>query len=163
MKAVSTEQDLAAAIEIPVSGLLFNMDGVLLSSTQGDERCWMRWAAHHGLSETFDLRRAHGRRVVDTLREHLPELTHDAITDHISLFDLFAEEEQAGIVAYPGVIELLSMLPSCSWTVVTSASETMMRSRLAAVGITAPKQAVGGDTVCMGKPHPEGYCAVLTC
>jgi sugar-phosphatase len=33
----------------------------------------------------------------------------------------------------------------------------MMRSQLAAAGITAPQHAVGGDTVRFGKPNSEGY------
>ncbi len=47
----------------------------------------------------------------------------------------------------------------------TSASESMMRSRLAVAGITAPQHAVGGDTVRFGKPNTEGYlrgAAILT-
>jgi sugar-phosphatase len=41
----------------------------------------------------------------------------------------------------------------------------MMRSRLAAAGITVPRHAVGGDTVRFGKPNAEGYlrgAAILT-
>jgi len=154
---IATESALTTPIEIAVGGLLFDMDGVLVRSTHGDERCWTRWAAHHGLSEIFDLRRTHGRRAVDTIREHISNLTVDLIADHLAQLDSFAEEEQSDVTAYPGVVELLASLPSYRWAVVTSASEKMMRSRLAAAGIPTPTHTVGGDTVSMGKPHPEGY------
>jgi sugar-phosphatase len=144
-------------IEISVSGVLFDMDGVLVSSTQSDERCWTRWAAHHGLTGTFDLRRTHGRRAIDTLRDHLPDLASEAIADHLAQLDSFAEKERSSVVAYPGVIELLARIPPYRWTVVSSASEKMMLSRLQAAGIPPPKHSVGGDTIGMGKPHPEGY------
>lgn len=144
-------------IEIAVTGLLFDMDGVLVRSIDGDERCWRRWAAHHNLTDTFDLRRTHGRRASDTIREHLPALDDLAISAHLFELDSFAEQEQADVTAYPGARELLAMLPPFLWTVVTSASEKMMRNRLAAAGITAPQQAVGGDAVRVGKPHQEGY------
>ena len=152
-------------VEIAVASLLFDMDGVLVRSTHGDERCWMRWAAHYGFSENFDLRRTHGRRAVDTIREYLPTLTDEAIAGHLAKLDAFADEERCGVVAYPGAIEFLASIPPYRWTVVTSASEKMMHSRLRAAGILAPRHAVGGDTVSMGKPHPEGYlraAAILT-
>ncbi|MBB5060711.1 sugar-phosphatase [Granulicella aggregans] len=154
---IAIESVLTTPVEIAVGGLLFDMDGVLVRSTHGDERCWTRWAAHHGLSDTFDLRRTHGRRAVDTIREHLPDLTVDSIADHLAQLDSFAEEEQSDVTAYPGVVGLLASLQSYRWAVVTSASEKMMRSRLAAAGIPTPTHAVGGDTLSMGKPHPEGY------
>ena len=153
--AVITDPGLT--VQIAVTGLLFDMDGVLVRSIDGDERCWRRWTARHNLTDTFDLRRTHGRRASDTIREHLPALDDQAISAHLFELDMFAEQEQENVTAYPGARELLAMLPPSRWTVVTSASEKMMRSRLAAAGITAPQQAIGGDAVRVGKPHPEGY------
>jgi beta-phosphoglucomutase-like phosphatase (HAD superfamily) len=60
-------------VEIAAAGLLFDMDGVLVRSINGDERCWMRWATKHNLVESFDLRTTHGRRAVDTIRELLSQ------------------------------------------------------------------------------------------
>jgi len=62
-------------VEIEVGGILFDMDGVLVRSTSGDERCWTRWAERHRLTASFDLRKTHGRRAADTIREHLPHIT----------------------------------------------------------------------------------------
>ena len=143
--------------EISVAGILFDMDGVLVRSTRGDERCWERWAAHHGIGDTFDLHRTHGRRGIDTIREHFPGITADELDDHIAQLDFFAEEELSGVEAYPGAIQLLSLIPRHRWTVVTSASGKIMRSRLGAAGITPPEHSIGGDMVSRGKPDPEGY------
>ena len=154
---IATEGALTIPIEIAVGGLLFDMDGVLVSSTHGDERCWTRWAAHHGLSQIFNLRRTHGRRAVDIIREHFPNLTADSISEHLAQLDSFVKEEQSGTTAYPGAVQLLASRPSYRWAVVTSASEKMMRSRLVAAGMPIPKHSVGGDSVSAGKPHPEGY------
>jgi len=145
------------AVEIAVGGLLFDMDGVLVSSTSGDERCWTRWAARHLSGQPFDLRRTHGRRAADTIREHFRTLDRAGMEAHLAELDALASEEQCEITAYPGARELLAGLPPYRWTVVTSASEKLMRSRLALVGIPAPSQVVAGDMVAHGKPHPECY------
>lgn len=150
-------EETILSVEIAVGGILFDMDGVLVKSTHGDERCWTRWAAKYNLADTFDLRRTHGRRAADTIREHLPAMDAVAIAEHLSELDRMAEEEQSDVTAYAGACELLAELPPYRWTVVTSASEKMMRSRLAAAGIAAPRHAVGGDSVHAGKPDPEGY------
>jgi sugar-phosphatase len=144
-------------VELAVAGLLFDMDGVLVRSIGGDERCWTRWATKHNLVECFDLRRTHGRRAADTIREQFPALDNVKIAEHLLELDMFANEEQSDVTAYPGVHALIGALPQYRWTVVTSASEKIMHSRLAAVGIVAPRHAVGGDSVVQGKPHPECY------
>ncbi len=152
-------------VEIEVGGILSDMDGVLVRSTLGDERCWTRWADQHQLTSSFDLKKTHGRRAADTLREYLPHITDAELRQHLADLDSFAEEEQLGVEAYAGARELLCSIPSHRWTVVTSASEKMMRSRLAAAGIAVPASVVGGDTVTRGKPDPEGYlrgAALLT-
>jgi len=155
----------SSIVEIEVGGILFDMDGVLVRSTSGDERCWTRWAERHRLTASFDVKITHGRRAADTIREHLPHVTEAELKQHLADLDAFAEEEQIGVTAFPGAGELLRSIPSHRWTVVTSASERMMRSRLAAVGIVSPRSAVGGDRVTRGKPDPEGYlrgAALLT-
>jgi sugar-phosphatase len=145
------------AVEIAVGGLLFDMDGVLVSSTSGDERCWTRWAGRHLPGQPFDLKRTHGRRAADTIRDHFRTLDSAAIDAHLAELDALASEEQCEIVAYPGARELLAGLPPYRWTVVTSASEKLMRARLAAAGIIVPSQVVAGDMVAHGKPDPECY------
>jgi len=155
----------SSIVEIEVGGILFDMDGVLVRSTSGDERCWTRWAERHRLTAGFDLRKTHGRRAADTIREHLPRITEAELKQHLADLDAFAEEEQIGVEAYAGARQLFQSIPSRRWTVVTSASERMMRSWLASVGIVAPASGVGGDRVTRGKPDPEGYlrgAALLT-
>jgi sugar-phosphatase len=155
----------SSIVEIEVGGILFDMDGVLVSSTSGDERCWTKWAERHHLADGFNLRKTHGRRAADTIREHLPHLIEAELKQHLADLDWLAEEEQFGVAAYAGARELLQSIPSHRWTVVTSASERTMRRRLSWVGIVAPTSGVGGDRVTRGKPDPEGYlrgAALLT-
>lgn len=100
-----------AITQISVTAILFDMDGVLVRSTSGDERCWTRWAERHQLASRFDLRSTHGRRAVDTFLDYLPHLTDVELAQHISELDTLAEEEQSEVAAYPGARDLLAALP----------------------------------------------------
>jgi len=107
-------------VEIEAGGILFDMDGVLVRSTSGDERWWSRWVDRYRLTAGFDLRKTHGRRAADTIREHLPHVTDAELRQHLADLDSFAEEEQFGVEAYAGARELLQSIPSHRWTIVTS-------------------------------------------
>jgi mannitol-1-/sugar-/sorbitol-6-phosphatase len=144
------------AIDVTTRGILFDMDGVLISSTGADERCWLRWARLHNMEGAFSLQSTHGRRAVDTLRAIRPDL--DPITELRRLEDYDAED-YSGLVILPGVERLLSSLPSDSWTIVTSATVRLLEGRMCHAGLPLPKVLVPAERVTNGKPHPEPYLA----
>jgi mannitol-1-/sugar-/sorbitol-6-phosphatase len=55
------------------------------------------------------------------------------------------------------VLSILESLPQKYWTIVTSATEKLARSRLAFAGIQVPAHIITADMVTNGKPHPEPY------
>ena len=50
-----------------VRGILFDLDGVLVDSTECVERTWRAWAQAHGLDGDAIVQYAHGRRTTETL------------------------------------------------------------------------------------------------
>ncbi|HEX6772225.1 MAG TPA: HAD-IA family hydrolase [Acidobacteriaceae bacterium] len=144
------------AIDVTTRGILFDMDGVLISSTGADERCWLRWARHHNMEGAFSLQSTHGRRAVDTLRAIRPDL--DPITELRRLEDYDAED-YSGLVILPGVERLLASLPSDCWTIVTSATVRLLEGRMRHASLPLPKVLVPAERVTNGKPHPEPYLA----
>jgi len=135
-------------------GVLFDMDGVLMSSLGSVERSWHKYAISRDLDPEFAIRTAHGRRAIETIRALLPDLDDEA---ELRVIEDLEVEDTEGLVVLPGVKEMLAALPAESWAIVTSATDRLARSRLAFAGIPIPRHFITGDVVTHGKPHPEPY------
>jgi mannitol-1-/sugar-/sorbitol-6-phosphatase len=146
----------ASPVEIPCQGILFDMDGILISSLEAVERSWTKWAELRGFDPAMARHIAHGRRAVDTLATMCPECDCEV---ELKLIEDIEVADNEGLTVLPGVCELLAMLPAKRWTVVTSATERLARVRLAAGKIPAPEHLVTADRVTRGKPHPEPFLA----
>jgi len=134
--------------------ILFDLDGVLVDSTECIRRNWSEWAVRHGLDPTAVIRAAQGRRTIETVRAVAPQLDPD-----VELAALASDEsrETEGVREVPGARELLATLPAGRWAVVTSAVRAAAELRLRHVGLPVPAVLVAADEVSHGKPHPEGY------
>jgi mannitol-1-/sugar-/sorbitol-6-phosphatase len=142
------------SLNISVRAVLFDMDGVLISSTGADARSWLRWAKLHGMEATFSIHETHGRRTIDTIRALRPDL--DLVTELKRMEDFDAEDTE-DLTVYPGVRELLAALPPAQWSIVTSASERIMRHRLGVLHVPVPPKIVTSESVTLGKPNPGPY------
>ena len=144
-------------MRIQCSGVLFDLDGVLVNSTPAVERVWAGWAKEHGLDPDDTVRKAHGRPSIATVRELLPNADReeqeeeDAKIEHSEMMDM------DGMVALPGAIDLLSVLPDDRWGVVTSGTRPLASKRLHTAGLPVPKHFVTASDIRKGKPDPEPY------
>ena len=145
---------LSAPVTVRCQGVLFDMDGILVSSLGSVERSWSAWARSRGIDPALTIRTAHGRRAVETVGILRPDL--DAAIELKAIEDLEVADND-GLAVLPGVPELLAALPAERWTVVTSATERLARVRLAGGGIAVPEQVITADHVTEGKPHPMPY------
>lgn len=130
------------------------MDGVLVSSLGSVERSWEKWATSRGIDPALAIRSAHGRRAIETVRLLRPDL------DDVRELEWLEEMEVAdnvGLQMLAGVRPILETLPGRFWTVVTSATERLARSRMHHGGVPVPKRIIAADMVERGKPDPEPY------
>jgi len=132
------------------------MDGILISSIGSVERSWTKWAEMRGVDPAYALSIAHGRRSIETVARLRPDL--DAESENKVIEDLEIEDTD-GVTVLPGVLDLLALLPTNRWTVVTSATEPLARVRLAAGRIPVPERIITAEQVSEGKPHPAPYLA----
>jgi sugar-phosphatase len=137
-------------------GILFDMDGILISSLGSVERSWTKWANLRGVDPAYVLSMIHGRRAIESVAMLRPDLDSG---EELKLIEDIELGDGEGIMVLPGVKELLAALPPERWTVVTSATERLARMRLAASGFTVPERMVTAETVNEGKPHPAPYLA----
>jgi sugar-phosphatase len=143
-------------MKISVRGILFDMDGVLISSLGSVERSWTKWAEDHGVDPALAIRTAHGRRAIETVRFLRPDLNDQEELRRIEEMEV---EDNEGLVILPGVQRILEALPTNLWAVVTSATRRLALSRMQHGGITTPERLVTADMVVKGKPDPEAYLA----
>lgn len=141
-------------VELKVQGVLFDMDGVLMSSLGSVERSWRSYAQSRSLDPELAVKMAHGRRAIETVHALRPDLEAEA---ELRVIEDLEIEDNAGLVVLPGVRELLAALPEDCWAIVTSATERLARSRLGFAQIAIPQHFVTAETVMQGKPHPEPY------
>lgn len=143
-------------VQVLCKGILFDMDGILISSLGSVERSWTKWARMRGVDPERTLQIAHGRRSVETITLLRPDLDVNAENDLIEQMEM---DDTDGVAVLPGVRALLNSLPPNRWTVVTSATGPLARVRLQFVGVPMPEQIVTADAVTEGKPHPAPYLA----
>lgn len=141
-------------MKVSVRGILFDMDGVLVSSIGSVERSWKAWAAKRGVDPALAIQMAHGRRAIETLRTLRPDLDGE---QELRWLEEMEMEDNRDLKILAGVRRILQSIPADRWAVVTSATERLASRRLADGGIPAPRHLVSADKVSKGKPDPEPY------
>jgi sugar-phosphatase len=139
---------------IRCQAMFFDMDGVLVNSTDVVARVWRRWAIAHGFDPDAVVRAAHGRPSIDTVRDFLPHADSNAENLEVERQEI---DDLEGVVAIPGAPELVSSLPANRWTVVTSATRPLAEVRLRAAGIPIVSTMITSGDIQRGKPDPEPY------
>ncbi len=139
---------------ITASGILFDLDGVLIDSTPAVARVWTQWAIEHGFEPERTVREAHGRPSIESIRELLPDANHEAENREVERREI---EDTDGIVPLPGALEFLTSLPTHRWAIVTSCTRPLAEVRIRAAGLPVPPTMITSSDITNGKPHPEPY------
>jgi|SRR5579864_19588 len=136
------------------SGILFDLDGVLIDSTRSVDRQWRAWAQRKGIDEEKVIAIAHGVRTIEVIQRVAPHL--DAVAEVWEIENREAEDHE-GVAVMPGAVTLVGSIPEGRWGVVTSGTRLLASARLRLGGLPVPEVLVTAEDVENGKPHPEPY------
>jgi sugar-phosphatase len=145
---------LSGPVRVPAKGILFDMDGVLISSIDAAVRNWKRWAKRYGVPNPDEFVIPHGVRSIDLVKMLRPDI--DPQEGQRAIEDMEVEDV-ADLQVLPGVKALLESLPAERWAIVTSATRRLLLARLQAAGLPVPERIITGEMVERGKPDPEPY------
>jgi len=145
---------LSQLISVETKGILFDMDGVLVSSIGSVVRSWKQWAKMYDVPDAENYEVPHGMRAIEIVTALRPDIDPVAGLRVIEDMEI---EDTADLKVLPGVKALLESLPPERWAIVTSATKRLMLGRLAVAGLPVPSRIISGDMVERGKPDPEPY------
>jgi sugar-phosphatase len=143
-----------SVVQVDAAGLLFDMDGVLVSSIAGAVRCWRRWAAEYGVLDAEKVDIPHGIPARDIAQWLVPDIDVSAGLKRIEDLEI---DDVGDLILLPGAKALLESLPLERWAIVTSATKRLLVARLAAAKLPVPERLISADMVEHGKPNPEPY------
>jgi sugar-phosphatase len=141
-------------LEIPVLGLLFDNDGVLVDSHGAAVEAWDTWSKKFAPDFDWSDRSNAGIRAEDMVRRHVSD---DRYEEAVSYIHQLEQDSSHLTKPLPGAVELLSSLAPGMWTVCTSANPRLGAARLRAAGLPVPAELVSSEDVEFGKPHPDPY------
>ncbi len=141
-------------VRVKVKGILFDMDGVLISSIGAVVRCWREWAEHYEIPNAEVYEVPHGVRAIEVVKALRPDIDPEEGLRYIEDLEM---NDMADLVVLPGAKALLESLPVERWAIVTSATKRLMLARLKVAGLPIPERIISADMVERGKPDPEPY------
>lgn len=139
---------------VETKGVLFDMDGVLISSIGSVQRCWKVWAKMYGVPDAENFEVKHGVRAIETVKMLRPDIDPN---EGVRVIEQLELEDTADLKVLPGVRKLLASIPHDRWLIVTSATRKLLIGRLKAADLPLPDRLISGDDVINGKPDPEPY------
>jgi sugar-phosphatase len=114
-----TDPTVAVEVCVTTHGLLFDMDGVLISSIGSVERCWKRWCAIYNVPDAENFHVPHGVRASDIIRMVKPEFSETEVAEALGVIEELEIEDTGDLMVLPGANALLESLPAERWSIVT--------------------------------------------
>jgi sugar-phosphatase len=145
---------LSEPVCVIAKGILFDMDGVLVSSIESVVRSWRSWAKLYDVPNAESFEMPHGVRAKDIIKTLLPDVD---LEEAVRAIEEIEVKDVDDLRVLPGVKSLLEGLPPERWAIVTSSTQRLLLARLGAAGLPVPQRIISGDMVERGKPDPEPY------
>ncbi|ESZ93916.1 Dl-glycerol-3-phosphatase-like protein [Sclerotinia borealis F-4128] len=147
----------ASPQRVVFKGLLFDMDGTIIDSTDAIVKHWHKLGEEIGVDPNVILQTSHGRRSIDVLRIIAPEKANWEYIKHMEglLPKLYGDDA----VEIPGARSLLDSLITGAhpWAIVTSGTSPLVTGWLNVLNLPIPEHLISAEDVPNGKPDPACY------
>ncbi|KAK1769495.1 HAD-like domain-containing protein [Phialemonium atrogriseum] len=159
MGSADTGDFTAAPERVSFDGLLFDMDGTIIDSTDAVIKHWHTVGEEIGVDPNVILQTSHGRRSIDILKILAPEKANWEYVRQMEA--LLPRLHGDSAVEIPGARALLADLIArrAPWAIVTSGTEPLVNGWLGVLGLPSPPPdlLITAESVAVGKPDPACY------
>jgi len=147
----------APAQTVKCHGLLFDMDGTIIDSTEAVIKHWQKIGREIGVDPEVILATSHGVRTIDVLKIHEPKLANWEYVGHAE--GIIPKEFGQDAVEIPGSRAMLDELErkEVPWCIVTSGTRPLVSGWFDVMKLAHPKNVVTAEDVLNGKPDPSCY------
>ncbi|RMZ88888.1 hypothetical protein DV736_g3881, partial [Chaetothyriales sp. CBS 134916] len=139
------------------TGILSDMDGTLIDSTNAIVKHWQRVGEMYKIDPKTILATSHGRRSIDVFQQIDPA---KATWDYVRQLESEVPRKWGDdVVEIPGARELLQTIErlQAKWAIVTSGTRPLVEGWLRMLSLVEPGTMVTAEAVTNGKPDPECY------
>ncbi|KAE9372654.1 HAD-like protein [Stipitochalara longipes BDJ] len=139
------------------SGILFDMDGTLIDSTNAIVKFWTSIGRLHNIDPQTILSTSHGRRAIDVFKQIDPK---NANWEYVRKMEGQVPLKYGGDAApIPGAHALLKHVSSLQipWGIVTSGTQPLVAGWLQILQLSHPSVLITAEAVENGKPDPACY------
>lgn len=148
----------APPVRATFKGLLFDMDGTIIDSTDAVIKHWNTIGKEIGVDPKVILETSHGRRSIDTLKElGRHDLANWEYIKHME--GLLPKNYGQDALEIPGARDLLDEVQKANipWAIVTSGTTPLVTGWLNVLALPVPENLVVAEDVPEGKPDPACY------
>src|SRR5260370_18469415 len=89
---------VSSPVTLACQGILFDMDGILISSLGSVERSWTRWSEMRGIDPAHAISVIHGRRAIESLTALRPDLDGE---EELQILEQFEVDDTADSAVLP--------------------------------------------------------------
>ncbi len=146
-------------MDLSFKGLLFDLDGTLVDSSEVITRAWEAFALKYKIDVDIILPTVQGKPTNEAIKALRPDASDDEIYHDTKWLEAMEAQDTAGVIALPGSAELLDTLNKSNipWAIVTSGTLPVATARIKATNLPFPTVLVTPELLSQGKPAPEAY------
>ncbi|KAJ2849855.1 hypothetical protein IWW36_002329 [Coemansia brasiliensis] len=143
------------AAQIKAQGLLFDLDGTLISSIPITEQVYTHHSSKHNVDARKVLEFCHGVPTLQVLQKFFPSETHTP--EYAAQLEQECAEHLDGIEEIKGALKLTRQMPLDKWAVFTSGMPFLAIPRMEYLQMPIPQVFITPVDIANGKPMPDGY------